>query len=434
MSLALLCRDESEIEEVNQVVQQLVSARLLVTSYDMQSKQDMVEIIHDALLSEWGQLKQWLQEDRSFLAWHQELERRVRTWVETNPDDPTRRDEYKLFGGPDLKEAIQWLIDRSSDLSQVERDFIQASRERQEQEEQLRKLYEKQQAVIRLRRRRFLVGLAGLGLAVAGSGSAYLVWRSQLPQYTMFTTIIYRGHSEPVWSVVWSHDGTRIASAGVDETVQVWDANTGSPFYTYKGHRGGVYSVMWSPDDYSIASASYDNTVQVWNSDGTYLVGLSKPITYRNHTDLVLAVAWPPDRKHIASGSHDKTVQIWDAKSGELVTRYSGHSDAVRAVAWSPDSKYIASGSGDDTVQVWEAVTGHRFFTYHGHNSHVVSVAWSPDGTRIASAGWGRTVQVWTATKGSPVYTYHGHNEVVVAAVWSPDSKLIASARHYKTE
>jgi len=433
MSLALLCRDESEIEEVNQVVQQLVSARLLVTSYDIQSKQDMVEIIHDALLSEWGQLKQWLQDDRSFLAWHQELERRVRAWVETNPDDPTRRDEYKLFGGPDLKEAIQWLIDRSSDLSQVERDFIQASRERQEQEEQLRKLYEKQQAVIKLRRRRFLVGLAGLGLAAVGSGSTYLWWRSQLPNYTILTTTIYRGHSGPVWCVAWSHDGARIASGGVDKTVQVWDANTGSLSYPHKDHRGGVASVTWSPDDYSIASASYDKTVQVWNSTGDYLIGVSKPITYRNHTDLVLAVAWSPNSKHIASGSHDKTVQVWDAKSGELVTKYSGHSDAVKAVAWSPDSKYIASGSGDHTVQVWDALTGQHSYTYSGHNGHVLSVAWSPDGTRIASAGWDRTVQVWAPTKGSPVYTYHGHNDVVVAAAWSPDSKLIASASYDKT-
>src|SRR5260370_6973503 len=88
MSLALLCRDESEIEEVNQVVQQLVSARLLVTSYDMQSKQDMVEIIHDALLSEWGQLKQWLQEDRSFLAWHQQLVIRVLKSAHTHRTDP----------------------------------------------------------------------------------------------------------------------------------------------------------------------------------------------------------------------------------------------------------------------------------------------------------------------------------------------------------
>src|SRR5438477_4965562 len=134
----------------------------------------MVIIIHVALLLKWGMLNHWLQKDRSFLFWHQELERRVRAWVETNPENSTGRDEYKLFGGPDLNVALKWLIDRSSDLSQVERDFIQASQKRQEQEEQLRKLYEKQQAVVRRRKVIVALGLAGLSLAAAGSGSAYL--------------------------------------------------------------------------------------------------------------------------------------------------------------------------------------------------------------------------------------------------------------------
>jgi hypothetical protein len=44
MSLDVLCRDEREVEEVHQIVQQLASARLLATSYDIQSKQEIVEI------------------------------------------------------------------------------------------------------------------------------------------------------------------------------------------------------------------------------------------------------------------------------------------------------------------------------------------------------------------------------------------------------
>src|SRR5437660_5936379 len=219
MSLDLLCRDEREIEEVHQIVQRLASARLLVTSYDIQSKQEMVDIIHDALLLKWGMLDHWLQEDRSFLVWHQELERRVRAWVETNPENSTGRDEYKLFGGPDLNVALKWLVDRSGDLSQVERDFIQASQERQEQEEQLRKLYEKQQVVVKRRKVLVGLGLAGLGLAAAGSASTYLVWKSLQPKYTILPIKIYRGHSAPVWCAAWSSAGTRIASAGADTTV-----------------------------------------------------------------------------------------------------------------------------------------------------------------------------------------------------------------------
>jgi WD40 repeat protein len=432
MSLDLLSRDEGEVDEVHRVVQQLASARLLVTSYDIQSKQEMVEIIHDALLLEWGLLKHWLQEDHSFLVWHQELERRVRAWVETNPEDSTGRDEYKLFGGPDLNAALKWLVDRSSDLNQVERDFVQASRERQGQEEQLRKLYEKQQAVVSRRKVIVGLGLASLGLVAAGSGSAYLVWKSLQPNYTILPIITYRGHSASVWSVAWSHDGTRIASAGADTTVQVWYADTGRLIYPYKGHHGGVPSVTWSPDDYRIASASYDKTVQVWDSDGIYLAK-NKRIIYSKHTDYVIAVAWSPNNKYIASGSDDHSVQVWNPDNGDPITRYSGHTGPVRAVAWSPDSKYIASGSGDDTVQIWDALKGQRINTYKGHNSHLVSVVWSPDGTRIASAGWDQTVQIWTAANGSPLYTYKGHKDIVVAVAWSPDSKYIASASADKT-
>jgi WD40 repeat protein len=436
MSLASLSRDEHEMEEVHQIVRILADGKLLVTAYDMQSKQEMVEIIHDALLWEWGMLKHWLHEDRSFLVWHQELERRVRAWVETNPEDSTGRDEYKLFGGNDLNVAVKWLVDRPGDLNQVERDFVQASREREEKEDQLRKLYENEKHNAIVRRRRVVIGLAGLGLAAAGSGSAYLLWKSLQPKYTILPIITYRGHSGSVWSAAWSHDGTRIASAGADTTVQVWSASTGRIIYTYLGHQhhGGVPSVTWSPDGYRIASASEDKTVQVWPSDSEGLVlGQIKPITYRNHSDWVIAVAWSLNGKYIASGSHDKTVQVWNPDSGDLIRKYTGHSDSVKAVAWSPDSKYIASGSGDSTVLVWDALKGERISIYKGHNNHVLSVAWSPDGKRIASVGWDKTVQVWNATNGSYIYTYGIHKDIVVAVSWSSDGKYIASASADKT-
>jgi WD40 repeat protein len=88
------------------------------------------------------------------------------------------------------------------------------------------------------------------------------------------TLYTYRGHSYNqfgggggVWTVSWSPDGKRIASAGgpnSDNTAQVWDAVDGSHVYTYRGHSSWVNSVAWSPDGKRLASASDDGTAQVW--------------------------------------------------------------------------------------------------------------------------------------------------------------------------
>ena len=76
----------------------------------------------------------------------------------------------------------------------------------------------------------------------------------------------YQGHSNTVNAVAWSPDGSRIASGGLDKTVQVWQANTEEQILTYRSHSGWVQVVAWSPDGSSTASGSDDGTVQVWQA------------------------------------------------------------------------------------------------------------------------------------------------------------------------
>lgn len=260
----------------------------------------------------------------------------------------------------------------------------------------------------------------------------------------------HKVHAGDVYAIRWSPDGSYIASAGSDRTVQVWNPNTGIAKLIYREHFNKVRAVAWSPDGSSLASTSVDGVMCVWSATKAQTI-----FTYRNPLHKLEEVAWSPDGTRLASSvyenpfatQNDKHVHIiiWDTATWAIIATFTDTESYEHALAltWSPDGTHLATAHMN-YVNIWDLSTNDPtpILSYHGHmqyindieGNYITAITWSPDGKWIASASLDGTVHIWDATRTTRKYTkqahykYRGHHTEVVDASWSPDGKYIASS------
>ena len=76
-----------------------------------------------------------------------------------------------------------------------------------------------------------------------------------------------KGHTDEVFAAAFHPDGKRLASAGRDRAIWLWDLVTGQEVARLQGHTNYVFSLAFSPDGKSLVSGSGDGTVRLWDTE-----------------------------------------------------------------------------------------------------------------------------------------------------------------------
>jgi WD40 repeat protein/serine/threonine protein kinase len=520
----------SEPDAMDEIIDTYASYRLLALDTDPGTRSPTVEVAHEALLREWEYLRTWLNESRDEIKVQRQLSAMAAEW------SAAHQDTSFLARGSRLEQFERWAAQTELALTAEERTYLKTSlteRARERQAEQERQAHE---ARLERRSQNFLRGLVAVlvlamfvafgltGVAVnqsniarverdnarrsaaesqyvalvAGSQAAFakgdldsaialameavkLDRQSAAAQvalseaaYMPGTIRRFEGHTQPINTVAISPDGRTAISASGDNTLILWDIQTGEIVRRFEGHTGPAAGVEFTPDGRSIISCSDDTTLiqwdvqtseivrrfeghtgQVWSlvlsPDGLTMLSIAgnfelilwdvrtgQIIRYletnnREPTDVVGVdnIDFSPDGKTVLTGSWDNTLILWDVRTGAVIRRFGangeGHFSPAEAVRFSPDGRWALSGAMESTLILWDVATGQVLRRFGADGRLITGLAFSQDGHTALSADVLGAITLWDLDTGEAIHRFQG-GAPALSVAFAPDGRTALSS------
>jgi WD40 repeat protein len=445
-----------EVGEENwELVRILATKRLIVTGIREvpNGQEEIVEIVHEALIEKWERLRDWIQSHREFRIWQERLRASLKQWQIIQAKDSD--DQGALLRGFPLTEALNWLQERQTYLTPDERQFIEQSRtvaeqeleERKEKEYQLRVQQDENQILQKANRQ---------AKRTISSGFAVFCASMVIAVGLIATATHQRMRAQ---------EGTRLEQEGVSALRQLPSGelealqaalnsayrlnqlvNPKTPPEQYPAvspilalqkilatiqernrfDRGEdeIKAVRFSPDGETVVTAGETGIVQLWSLSGDRTGELT------GHVQGVLGgindLAFSADGQTLVTAGGDETVRVWNVQDGsslEIVPALS----VVNSVAISPDSQSIVIAGDNSPVKRFD-MNGKEVGILAGHQGGVLKVRYSPDGSKIVTAGKDGTVRLWNRDGKLPETLLSREGEYIYGISFSPEGEAVAIA------
>lgn len=287
--------------------------------------------------------------------------------------------------------------------------------------------------------------------------------------------LVLNGHNGGVPCLVFSNDGTLLASASKDRTVKAWDPATGKRLQTLSGFRGPIQTAAFSPDGRVLATGDWAGVLRLWDTrtwrehlaDEDHGLGRLMSLRFSRDGQLLLATgdhgltAWRlgesstnagaphhltlEPRAHVngtanidlalgADGrfaafiDHSTRIRVWDFV-GNHERSFGGPRLLLgyHSLSFLPDGRSLVYVSDRGAGEIWNVADDHRIGSlgddraFGGFNISV-----SPDGRWLAGEASPTSVAIWDVTKTRRLVKLPEERAPVWSLAWSADRHRLA--------
>lgn len=233
------------------------------------------------------------------------------------------------------------------------------------------------------------------------------------------------GHFDAASQLAFSPDGKRlISSGGRYDAIYVWHPETGERIAEFavenapkRGGRPYIIPLAFSPDGNLIAAATPENTVSLWDIETG-----ERSTCLHGHTAMVTAIAFSPCGSFVTSGDSKGTLREWHIHMARQTREFTEYGQYCVIPTYFSEGSLMAAGVYETSIAVWDVENNEKLDTFEYCGS--VDAAHFSNGTHLAVAN-SRDFKVWR--KSIPnISTISGHTSYPCSLTFSPDGATLA--------
>ncbi|MDA7632769.1 WD40 repeat domain-containing protein [bacterium] len=163
----------------------------------------------------------------------------------------------------------------------------------------------------------------------------------------------FDGHNDSVRSVIWQDD-VNLLSGSIDREIKFWHLEKEqNPTLTLKGHSRSVDAICLIEDGRTLVSTGADQSLRIWDVESGSLIR-----SLNQHTKPVNALKLRPVRDGlpmVASAARDRTIRFWQPTIGRMV-RYIRLESEPLNIAWTDDGDQILATCVDGHLRAIDPI------------------------------------------------------------------------------